>query len=223
MHFESIGAHQLYNTNTPTFAARAQELGCDVIFTGTAEDTPESIQALIRSSLDADFIITSGGVSVGDADYTKEAFRTLGVETLFESVDIKPGKPTTFGKIGDTLILNLPGNPLAAALCFELFAQSAILALSGQNDKYLNTITTKISTSFTMKKGKRSLIPGWFDGESFTPSEKFGPGMVLPLSRANAFMMVDASVEKFEKSAGVKIIPTRWCMSSQEQKSLITR
>ena len=223
MHFESIGAHQLYNTNTPTFAARSQELGCDVIFTGTAEDTPESIQALIRSSLDADFIITSGGVSVGDADYTKEAFRTLGVETLFESVDIKPGKPTTFGKIGDTLILNLPGNPLAAALCFELFAQSTIMALSGQNDKYLSTITTKISTAFKMKKGKRSLIPGWFDGESFTPSEKFGPGMVLPLSRANAFMMVDASVEGFEESAEVKIIPTRWCMSSQEQKSLVTR
>lgn len=223
MHFESIGAHQLYNTNTPTFAARSQELGCDVIFTGTAEDTPESIQALIRSSLDADFIITSGGVSVGDADYTKEAFRTLGVETLFESVDIKPGKPTTFGKIGTTLILNLPGNPLAAALCFELFAQSTIMALSGQNDKYLNTITTKISTSFTMKKGKRSLIPGWFDGESFTPSEKFGPGMVLPLSCANAFMMVDASVEEFEKNGEVKIIPTRWCMSSREQKSLVTK
>jgi molybdopterin molybdotransferase len=74
-----------------------------------------------------------------------------------------------------------------------------------------------------MKKGRRSLIPGWFDGESFTPSEKFGPGMVLPLSRANAFMMVDASVEGFEKNSEVKIIPTRWCMSSREQKSLVTQ
>jgi len=223
MHFETIGSHQLYNTNTPTFAARSQELGCDVIFTGTTEDTLESIQKHIRSALDADFIITSGGVSVGDADYTKEAFRTLGVETLFESVDIKPGKPTTFGKMGDTLILNLPGNPLAAALCFELFAQSTIMALSGRRDKYLSTITTKISVPFKMKKGRRSLIPGWFDGATFTPSEKFGPGMVLPLSRANGFMMVDASVEAFEKNAEVKIIPTRWCMSSHLQASLITQ
>ncbi|MDP3465650.1 MAG: molybdopterin molybdotransferase MoeA [Sulfuricurvum sp.] len=223
MHFETISAHQLYNTNTPTFAARAQELGCEVIFTGTAEDTIESIQNHIRSALNADFIITSGGVSVGDADYTKEAFRSLGVETLFESVDIKPGKPTTFGKIGNTLILNLPGNPLAAALCFELFAQSTIMALSGRTDKYLSTITTKISTPFKMKKGRRSLIPGWFDGATFTPSEKFGPGMVLPLSRANGFMMVDASVEAFEKDSEVKIIPTRWCMSSPLQKPLITQ
>ncbi|OHD95674.1 gephyrin-like molybdotransferase Glp, partial [Sulfuricurvum sp. RIFOXYD12_FULL_44_77] len=217
MHYEALGANQLYNTNTPTFAARAQELGCEVIFTGTASDSLESIREHIERSLNADLIITSGGVSVGDADFTKEAFQTLGFESGFESVDIKPGKPTTFGRIGNTVILNLPGNPLAAALCFELFGQSAILALSGRADKYLSTLTTKISEPFTMKKGRRSLIPGWFDGTSFTPSEKFGPGMVLPLSRANAFMMVDASVEGFEKDAVVKIIPTRWCMSSEKQ------
>ncbi|MDD2838228.1 MAG: molybdopterin molybdotransferase MoeA, partial [Sulfuricurvum sp.] len=125
MHFESLGSNQLYNTNTPTFASRARELGCDIIFTGTAEDTLESIQSHIRSALNADLIITSGGVSVGDADFTKKAFHSLGFESAFESVDIKPGKPTTFGRIGNSVILNLPGNPLAAALCFELFGQSA--------------------------------------------------------------------------------------------------
>lgn len=222
MHYETLGSNQLYNTNTPTFAARSKELGCDVIFTGTATDSLESIQEHIRRALNADLIVTSGGVSVGDADFTKEAFASLGFEGAFESVDIKPGKPTTFGKIGDTLILNLPGNPLAAALCFELFGQSAILSLSGRSDKYLSTITTQIKEPFKMKKGRRSLIPGWFDGASFNPSEKFGPGMVLPLSRANAFMMVDASVEGFEKGGAVKVIPTRWCMSSEEKTSLIT-
>lgn len=222
MHYEPLGANQLYNTNTPTFAARAQELGCDVIFAGTASDSLESIREHIERSLNADLIITSGGVSVGDADFTKEAFQTLGFESGFESVDIKPGKPTVFGRIGNTVILNLPGNPLAAALCFEVFGQSAILGLSGRADKYLSTITTKMAEPFKMKKGRRSLIPGWFDGASFTPSEKFGPGMVLPLSRANAFMMVDASVEGFEKDDLIKIIPTRWCMSSEKQSSLIT-
>ncbi len=215
MHFEPLQSHQLYNTNTPTFASRAQELGCEVIFTGTAEDTLASIQEHITNGLNADFIITSGGVSVGDADYTK-------METLFSSVAIKPGKPTTFGRIGNTIILNLPGNPLAAALCFELFGQSAILALSGRSDKYVQTITTQMAIPFTMKKGRRSLIPGWFDGESFTPSEKFSPGMVLPLSRANAFIMVDESVEGFTHGDRVKIIPTRWCMSATVQNSLIT-
>jgi molybdopterin molybdotransferase len=75
---------------------------------------------------------------------------------------------------------------------------------------------------FVMKKGRRSLIPGWFDGSSFTPSPNFGPGMVLPLSRANSYMMVDESVEKFEQGAEVKIIPTRWCMNTDMQVSLVT-
>lgn len=222
MHYEDLGSNQLYNTNTPTFAARAKELGCDVIFTGTASDSLESIQTYIRSALSADLIITSGGVSVGDADFTKEAFHSLGFDAAFESVDIKPGKPTTFGRIGNTLILNLPGNPLAAALCFELFGQSAILSLSGRSDKYLSTISAEMAVPFSMKKGRRSLIPGWYDGTTFAPCEKFGPGMVLPLSLANAFMMVDASVEGFDRGSRVKIIPTRWCMSSEKQNSLVT-
>ncbi len=222
MHYETLGANQLYNTNTPTFASRAHELGCDVISTATADDSLESIQKHIKSALSADLIITSGGVSVGDADFTKEAFHSLGFESAFESVDIKPGKPTTFGRIGKTVVLNLPGNPLAAALCFELFGQSTILSLSGRRDKYLSTITTRIAQPFKMKKGRRSLIPGWFDGTAFTPSSKFGPGMVLPLSLANAYMMVDASVDGFESGSEVKILPTRWCMSSEIINSLVT-
>ena len=222
MHFETLGNNQLYNTNTPTFTARAAELGCEVIFTGTAEDTVESIQNHIASSLDADLIVTSGGVSIGDADYTKKAFQELGFESLFESVEIKPGKPTTFGRIKNTLILNLPGNPLASALCFELFGQSIIHSLSGRHDKYLSTITTRMAEPFIMKKGRRSLIPGWFDGATFTPSPNFGPGMVLPLSRANGYMMVDENVDKFEQGSEVKIIPTRWCMNSDVQVSLVT-
>jgi molybdopterin molybdotransferase len=222
MHFETIQPHQLYNTNTPTLAARCTELGCDVLFTGTTHDTLESIQAHIQNTLDADLIITSGGVSVGDADFTKEAFDNLGMETFFKSVEIKPGKPTTFGRIGRTIVLNLPGNPLAAALCFELFGQSIIMAQSGRCDKYLSTITTKMKNPFVMKKGRRSLIPGWFDGETFEPCAVFGPGMILPLSIANAFMMVDEKVESFKQASEVKIIPTRWSISSEVQKSLVT-
>jgi molybdopterin molybdotransferase len=79
MHFENVTHYQLYNTNTPTLLARTQELGCEVEFIGTAHDTLEDIHTHIKSALDCDIIITSGGVSVGDADYTKEAFVSLGM------------------------------------------------------------------------------------------------------------------------------------------------
>lgn len=224
MHFENVeDSHQLYNTNTPTLMARVKELGADVTFIGTAQDNLESIQEHISSALEADLIITSGGVSVGDADFTKEAFAHFDMQTLFDKISIKPGKPTTFGKIGKTAVLNLPGNPLAAALNFELFGQSILLALSGAKAKYISTITTKLKNEFNCKAGRRSLIPGYFDGESFESVKKFAPGMITPLANANSFIMIDESICNLEKGSNVKIIPTHFTFTSDRVQSLISK
>jgi len=222
MHFESVESYQLYNTNTPTFYARAQELGCEVEFIGTAHDTLEDIHTHIKSALDCDLIITSGGVSVGDADFTKEAFGAFGYEIFFDKIEIKPGKPTTFGKIGGTCVLNLPGNPLAAALNFELFGQSIILALSGATNKYLNTISTKIADDYKLKRGRRTLVPGFFDGDSFTPYKKFAPGMISPLAESNAYIIIDENCGFLEKDTVVKIIPTRFSFTCRDNVNLVS-
>ncbi|MGE0738871.1 molybdopterin molybdotransferase MoeA [Sulfurimonas sp.] len=221
MYFESVAAHQLYNTNSPTFFSRVQELGCDVDFIGTASDTLQNIQEHIKSALQSDLIITSGGVSVGDADFTKEAFGAFGYEIFFDKVEIKPGKPTTFGRIGETLVLNLPGNPMAAALNFELFGQSIILALSGDEARYLAPIETKMANDYALKGGRRSVIPGYFDGMAFVPYDKFAPGMITPLANSNAFMIVDSSCEAFQKGDSVKIVPTRFSFTSSKRVGLV--
>ena len=222
MHFEQVEAYQLYNTNTPTLLARSQELGCDVEFIGTAHDTMVDIKEHIKSALECDFVITSGGVSVGDADFTKEAFGAFGYNILFDKIAIKPGKPTTFGKIGDTIILNLPGNPLAAALNFELFGSSIIYALCGAKNKFINTINAKMKEDYKIRAGRRSLVPGLFDGEFFTPCEHFAPGMVSPLSQGNSFIMIDESSEILAKDTSVKVISTTFIFTSSKYKSLIT-
>jgi len=221
MHFENVTHYQLYNTNTPTFYSRAIELGCEVEFIGTAHDTLENIHEHIKSALDCDLIITSGGVSVGDADFTKEAFGAFGYEIFFDKIEIKPGKPTTVGKIGDTYVLNLPGNPLAAALNFELFGQSIILALSGEENKYLNSINTKMSDDYRLKKGRRTLVPGFFNGSSFKAYEKFAPGMISPLATSNAYIIIDEDCEFISKGSDVKIIPTRFSFTSNEKVDLV--
>ena len=223
MHFESVKAHQFYNTNSPTFFSRALELGCEVDFIGTANDTLKDIQAHIKSSLDCDLVITSGGVSVGDADFTKEAFEAFGYEIFLDKIEIKPGKPTTFGRIKDTLILNLPGNPLAAALNFELFAQSIILALSGDESKYLNTIESKMMVDYPIRSGRRSIVPGFFDGREFMPHKNFSPGMVSPLAISNSFIIIEESCEILKKGCKVKIIPTRFSFTSKEYSDLLSR
>ncbi len=188
MHFEQVTEYQLYNTNTPTIMARCQELGCEVQFIGTAVDDLQCIHEHIESALDSDLIITSGGVSVGDADYTKEAFAAFDYTNIFEKIEIKPGKPTTFGRIGNTYVLNLPGNPLAAALIFEIFGQSTINALSAVKEKYISTINAKLKLPYTSRPGRNTLVPGHFDGESFLVCDKYAPGMVSPLAKGNALI-----------------------------------
>ena len=222
LHYEQIESFQIYNSNTPTFVARTKELGCEVTFIGQAKDSIKAIKELINNSLDANLIITSGGVSVGDADFTKEAFNELDFETLFDGIDIKPGKPTVFGKIKNTYILNLPGNPLASALIFEMFGKILIQKLLGEKNIYPNYILGKLKEPFFTKKGKTTLIPGFFDGEYFEVSQKRSPGMVSTLSACNSMICIDNEVEKLEKDSLIKILPINWKFFSDIKKDFLT-
>ena len=222
LHYEKIESFQIYNSNTPTFIARTKELGCEVTFIGQAKDTIEAIKELINNSLDANLIITSGGVSVGDADFTKEAFYELGFETLFDGINVKPGKPTVFGKIKNTYILNLPGNPLASALIFEMFGKILIQKFIGSRNIYSNYILGKLKEPFFTKKGKTTLIPGFFDGEYFEVSQKRSPGMVSVLSSCNSMICIDNEVEKLEKDSLIKILPINWKFFSDIKKDFLT-
>ena len=223
MHFESVeDEYQLYNTNAPALKARCEELGCVVDFIGTAKDSLESLQEHLRSALDSDLIITSGGVSVGDADYTKEVFGGFGMETYFDKVEIKPGKPTTFGRINNTFVLNLPGNPLAASLNFELFGQSILLALSGVSEKYLNTITTKMESDFKLRAGRNTLLPGYFNGTTFKACDKSAPGMVTPLAIANSYIIISETVSLIKSRDEVKVLPIRFEFTSKTSVDLAT-
>ena len=222
MHFEQVNDYQLYNTNTPTFLARAKELGCDVEFIGTAKDTMEDIKAHIQSALECDLVITSGGVSVGDADFTKEAFGAFGYDILFDKIEIKPGKPTTFGKVGKTLVLNLPGNPLAAALNFELFGQSIIYALSGVKEKFIASVMAKMKNDYSLRAGRRTLVPGYFNGEFFEVCEHFAPGMISPLAKSNAYIIIDEASSHIKANSTVKVISTKFSFRTKEFSSLTT-
>ena len=223
LHFDKeIKDYQLYNSNTPTLIARAQELGCDVTFIGMAKDSVESLKELISNSLDSDLIITSGGVSVGEADFTKEAFNQMGIKTIFDGIIIKPGKPTVVGKIHNTTILNLPGNPLASSLIFELFGKIIIQNLSGSKNIYHNTIKAKLLDDLDNKKGRITIIPGYFDGEYFIPSNKKSPGMVSILSSCNCIIVVNSDVEKILTNNIVNVLPINWKFFTDNLKDFLT-
>jgi len=210
LHHEPLGDSQVYNSNTPYLLSRSEELGCQTRFVGKSEDDIESLKNLIIAALDCDIIITSGGVSVGEADYTKEAFASLGMEIYFNKVHIKPGKPTTFGKIDKTLVLNLPGNPLASALNFEIFGKFMISALSGKKACYHDSISAKLKEPILSNRPVTNIIPGAFNGTYFTPVKKFAPGMVNVLNHCNGMIIIDAATDELKKDDNVKFLPMRW-------------
>ena len=219
-HFEKIEAHQLYNSNSPMFLARAQSLGCNGRFIRSSADTLEALQNAISSTLDADIIITSGGVSVGDKDFTKEAFTNLGMNVLIDKIDIKPGRPTIVGKLGKTVVVNLPGNPLASMVNYELFVRAVIRKMSGRTDSYHATVKTKMKEDFSVRGGKHAVGLGRFDGEYFEALKPQMPGMVSPMQEADGLLLITPEVKTLEKDSFVNMLPIRWECSSSKKVEL---
>ena len=222
-HFEKIQAHQLYNSNSPMFLTRSRQLGCDVRFVRTSADTLKALESSILATLDADIIITSGGVSVGDKDFTKEAFTNLGMHLLIDKIDIKPGRPTLVGTINNTVIVNLPGNPLASMVNYELFVRAIIRKLSGRKNNRHCTITTRVKNDYSVRGGKYAVILGRFDGKDFEPLQPQMPGMVSPMQEADGLILITPEITKLKKGDLVKMLPIKWEFTSNKVEDLFTQ
>src|SRR5207244_10689247 len=111
--------------------AQLRSAGADVERLPPVEDDPAAHRAALERALEADVVVTSGGVSVGPHDLVRGIEADLGVEEVFWRVAVKPGKPVSFGLRGATLVFGLPGNPVSSLVGFELFVRPAVLALQG--------------------------------------------------------------------------------------------
>lgn len=121
----------IYDSNRYTIDGMLRRLGCEVIDLGVARDTPEALEAAFRdAAAQADAVITSGGVSVGDADFVRTLMAQLG-EVAFWKIAMKPGRPMAFGRIGDAMLFGLPGNPVAVMVTFHTFVRPALMRMMG--------------------------------------------------------------------------------------------
>ena len=125
---------QIYETNTLMLASALAADGAEVISHSPAADAEAALRESLEQGLDADILVTSGGVSVGEHDLVRAVERDLGVEEVFWRVSIKPGKPVSFGVRGQTLVFGLPGNPVSALVGCEVFVKPALRALQGLAD-----------------------------------------------------------------------------------------
>jgi molybdopterin molybdotransferase len=129
---------------------------------------------------------------------------------------------TVFGKIKDTFILNLPGNPLASSLIFELFGKIVVQKLNGDNKIYHNTIKTKISKDLKNKKGRCTIIAGFFDGEFFHPSQKMSSGMINILNNCNSMIVLNKDIEYLKQDDIVRCLPINWKFFTDTKKEFLT-
>ena len=126
------GPSQIPNTNTYSLMAQVLETGGDPVSLGVAPDRLEAIQERVRRARDADVVLSSAGVSVGELDLVREAFTRAGAELHLWKVSMRPGKPITFGSLDGRPVFGLPGNPVSAMVTFELFVRPALLKMSGR-------------------------------------------------------------------------------------------
>jgi len=182
-----------------------------------------SLKSAVINAKDADLILTSGGVSVGDKDFTKEAFNELGMKTYFSGIDIKPGKPTNFGKMDECFVINLPGNPLAAMVNFEMFVKPTIAKLTGTESFYHGLIMTKMKSDHKLKAGKNTVILGRWDGTSFEAIKGQKPGMVAPLDKADGFIVTTKEVSYLEKEQEVKMMAIKLDFKSDKKEDFFVR
>jgi molybdopterin molybdotransferase len=131
---EPLGPGQIYEANGVMLGAALASTGAVVVPLAAVADDEDAHRAALERGLDADVLVTSGGVSVGPHDLVRRVEAELGVDEVFWRVALKPGKPVSFGVRGSTLVFGLPGNPVSSLVCFELFVRPAVLALQGALD-----------------------------------------------------------------------------------------
>jgi molybdopterin molybdotransferase len=127
----SLGPGQIPDSNTYTLCGLAVEAGAVPLSLGIAPDRREALVERLRRGLEANVLVSSAGVSVGDRDFVREAVETLGARLDFWKVNMRPGKPLTFGRIGECLFFGLPGNPVSSMVTFELFVRPVLRRLGG--------------------------------------------------------------------------------------------
>jgi molybdopterin molybdotransferase len=175
-------------------------LGCEVIDMGVVEDAPDKLErAFVAAAESADVVITSGGVSVGEADYVKKLLDKLG-EVVFWKIAMKPGRPLAYGKVRGAHFFGLPGNPVSVMATFYQFVRDALLTLQGQREVApLPMFRVALSAPIRKVPGRTEfqrgiLSPDGSGGYTVRTTGDQGSGILSSMSQANCFIVLGSDV-----------------------------
>jgi molybdopterin molybdotransferase len=214
---QPLPAGKLYNSNTYSLAAMVKFYGGIPEVLGIAQDRQDSITDRLRRSLEADILITTGGVSMGDYDLVRDVMKES--EITFWSVRMKPGKPVAFGsyRSGERTIphLGLPGNPVSAMITFELFARPAMLKMMGKkviDRRFFDAIMEDtVTNSDNRRVYARAIVEkrnGMFYARTTGPQSS---GVLTSMSEANGLVIVPEDRNSVKPGDKVSVIMLDWC------------
>ena len=195
---EPLREGAVYDSNRYTVFGLLTRLGCEVIDMGVVRDQPEALKAaFVQAALQADAIITSGGVSVGEADYTKAMMKQLG-DVAFWKIAMRPGRPMAVGRILNpkpTMLFGLPGNPVAVMVTFLAFVRPALLQMMGCTCSPLPLLKAKSLDAIRKKPGRteyqRGIVSSASDGSlQVATTGNQGSGVLSSMVRANGLIVL---------------------------------
>ncbi|CZF79309.1 Molybdopterin molybdenumtransferase [Grimontia celer] len=210
---ETLGKGEIYDSNRYTIRAMLEKMHCEAIDLGVIPDCPDQLrEAFLKAAAEADVIVTSGGVSVGEADYTKDILDQEG-EVGFWKIAIKPGKPFAFGKVKNALFCGLPGNPVSVLVTLHVLVQPLLAKLAGHTQwQPAIALKAKAETRFKKAPGRadyqRAIYRTDENGDLLVSTTgNQGSGAFSSLSLANCFAVLEQDRGHIEVGETVTIEP----------------
>ena len=206
---EPLATGEIYDSNRYTLYGMLTRLGCEVLDMGVVPDVPERLEHAFRTAAaNADVVITSGGVSVGEADFVKALLDKLG-EVLFWKIAMKPGRPLAYGRVGNAHFFGLPGNPVSVMVTFYEFVRDALLVLQGRADvgptpTFKATLASPIRKAPGRTEFQRGVLsPDGAGRWQVKTTGDQGSGILSSMSQANCFIVLPTATGNVE--AGVEV------------------
>ncbi len=211
---ETLLPGRVYDSNRFTLIGLLKELNIQLLDFGIVKDDAQALKSTFaKAAQQADLIITSGGVSVGEADFTKQVMRELG-DVAFWTLAIKPGRPMAFGKIVDhkkeSILFGLPGNPVAVMITFLQFVRPMIEYLSGSKATKKISLVAKLSTDLKKRAGRTEFLRARLSSDSsgqiwVEPHKNQGSGVLSSMSQADCLIVLEADDSVVERGSFVNI------------------
>ncbi|MFV0446857.1 MAG: bifunctional molybdopterin-guanine dinucleotide biosynthesis adaptor protein MobB/molybdopterin molybdotransferase MoeA [Vibrio sp.] len=207
-----VNDSRIFDSNRYTLMGLLAQLGCETIDLGIIADNEQAmIDALRRASSTADVVLTSGGVSVGDADFIKSALKSLG-SIEFWRINMRPGRPLAFGNINHKPVFGLPGNPVAVMVSFINFVEPALRKMQGEENWQPLKVNAIATEELRSRQGRTEFTRGIYSinqyGQLMVQSTgKQGSGILRSMSEANCLIEISPAVDTVKSGESVTIIP----------------